>query len=92
MEQASTVGRTYRVVRIWLYLLGEGTCSTASISNALNIDPVIVSKCLVNMRKSGVIKQFSKPGHHKVSVGVTFECKVPKGVVLKDIVKLLGLP
>lgn len=85
--------KTGAIRTIWLHVLTEGGYSTvAEVAEAVGRDRKITDKMLAYLASSGFCSRFENPDRKNgIGYGVTADCKVPNGVLVKDIVAAAGL-
>lgn len=72
---------------VWLMMLKEGGRWTATeVGDRLGIDQTAAASALRAMHEFGTVQKWERSEHNdRVRFGVTNACKVPRGVVLRDI-------
>ena len=79
-----------RYIEIWRYALAEGRVTCKEVEEKFNLKQCSGSGLLLTLHERGELVRFPKErGNPKsrVQYGVTSECKVPRGVKIKEIIR-----
>jgi hypothetical protein len=77
---------------VWLMMLKEGGRWTAAeVGARVGMDQTAAACALRSMHEFGTIQKWGRSEtNDRVRFGVTVECKVPRGITVRDVMDLMG--
>jgi predicted transcriptional regulator len=77
---------------VWLMMLREGGRWTAAeVGERLSLDQTAAAGSLRSMYEFGTVQKWERSEtNDRVRYGVTVDCKIPRGVTVKDVAGLMG--
>lgn len=77
---------------VWLMMLKEGGRWTAAeVGARLGLDQTAAASALRAMHEFGTLQKWERSeANDRVRFGVTDDCKIPRGVVVRDVAGLMG--